>query len=106
MCRRLADIQSRLSHKLPIRLSKQDVPRVLNPKSGDYGDTSGTWQFTIAGSTAKIKAKISDKNFLSQFSSGEIRFHKKDILRVLLKEKQTIKQLRIPGHVNNRSGWM
>lgn len=54
----------------------EDTPiRVLYPKSGNYGQTKGTWQFKVAGQKGSIKAKILDEKFLARYATGYIRFH-------------------------------
>ena len=62
--------------------------KVLNPKSGNYGQTTGTWVFTVAGTKATIKAKIVDQDFLKKYGSGSIRFYQGDKLTVKLLERQ------------------
>ena len=64
--------------------------KVLQPKSGNYGQTRGTWSFTVAGAKGTIKAKISDADFLRKYASGSIRFYQGDRLKVRLKEKQIV----------------
>ncbi len=38
--------------------------KFLSPKSGNYGQTTGTWSFTIAGTKRVIKARITHDEFL------------------------------------------
>jgi hypothetical protein len=63
---------------------------VLNPKSGNYGETKGQWTFKIAGTTRTIKAKITDQNFLANYTNGVIRFYAQDRLKARVHEKQTV----------------
>lgn len=64
--------------------------KILNPKSGNYGQTTGTWSFTIAGTKRVIKARIADKDFLTKYSNGSIRFYQGDTLKVRLLERQVV----------------
>ena len=64
--------------------------KLLRPKSGNYGQTTGTWSFTIAGSNRVIKARITDKAFLRRYASGSIRFYQGDTLKVKLLERQVV----------------
>ena len=78
----------------PIAPSKEvledTTTKMLHPKSGNYGQTTGTWTFTIAGSKRVIRAKITDTTFLSKYSSGTIRFYQSDRLKVKLLERQIV----------------
>jgi hypothetical protein len=65
-------------------------PYMLHPKSGNYGETKGTWTFTIAGTSQTIKAKITDKKFLANYTSGVIRFYAQDLLTAKVHAKQTL----------------
>lgn len=65
-------------------------PYMLHPKSGNYGETKGTWTFTIAGTSQTIKAKITDKKFLANYTSGVIRFYPQDLLTAKVHAKQTL----------------
>lgn len=64
--------------------------KFLSPKSGSYGQTSGTWSFTITGTKRTLKAKITDDGFLQKYSNGTIRFYQGDRLKVRLLERQTV----------------
>lgn len=64
--------------------------RILHPKSGSYGRTTGTYLFREAGRQGKIRAKISDEAFLSRFGVGDIRFNEHDRLKVKLRERQIV----------------
>ena len=48
--------------------------KILNPKSGNYGQTNGSWVFKVAGTKNSLKAKIVDLEFLKQYADGSIRF--------------------------------
>jgi hypothetical protein len=71
-------------------VNEDTIVRVLRPKSGNYGQVKGTWQFYIEGQKGAIKAKISDTDFLLRYSNGEVRFHQSDRLKVKLHERQII----------------
>ena len=75
----------------PIQEILEDTTtKLLSPKSGNYGQTTGTWSFTISGTKRVIKARITAKDFLTKYSDGTIRFYQGDRLKVRLKEKQII----------------
>ena len=64
----------------------------LNPKSGTYGDTEGTWTFTEAGTNKNpFHAKITDEQFLARYGRGAIRFYHDDVLKVKVKREQRLK---------------
>jgi hypothetical protein len=63
---------------------------VLNPKSGNYGETKGQWTFKIAGTTRQIKAKITDRAFLAKYTNRVIRCYAQDQLKARVHEKQTV----------------
>jgi hypothetical protein len=63
---------------------------ILNPKSGNYGETKGLWTFKIAGTSRTIRAKITDKKFLSNYINGVIRFYAQDLLTAKVYEKQRL----------------
>jgi hypothetical protein len=64
----------------------------LNPKSGTYGDTDGTWTFTAAGTNKNpFQARITDKVFLGRYGRGAIRFYRDDVLRAKVKRVQKLK---------------
>ena len=71
-------------------VNEDTVVRVLRPKSGNYGQVKGTWQFHIEGQKGAIKANIRDTDFLLRYANGEIRFHQSDRLKVKLHERQII----------------
>lgn len=73
-----------------VEVLEDTTTKMLHPKSGNYGQTTGTWSFTIAGSNQTIKARITDSNFLAKYSSGSIRFYQSDLLKVRLMETQKI----------------
>jgi hypothetical protein len=96
-----------------VKITKQDVPAikayaepelmdekvevientpvyVLHPKSGNYGESTGQWTFTIAGTRRWLKAKITDAKFLAKYTNGTIRFYSQDRLKARVHEKQTI----------------
>src|SRR4051794_6186365 len=60
---------------------------MLNPKSGNYGETKGSWTFRIAGTARTLKAKITDKKFLANYTNGVIRFYAQDLLTAKVYEK-------------------
>jgi len=64
--------------------------QMLRPKSGNYGEQSGTWTFRVAGTQRSIKATIKHKEFLAKYTSGIIRFYTGDLLKVKVHETQTI----------------
>ncbi len=74
----------------PPEVLEDTTIKMLSPKSGSYGQTTGTWSFTITGTKRIVKAKIIDENFLRQYSNGIIRFYQGDRLKVKLHEKQII----------------
>lgn len=71
-------------------VNEDTVVRMLRPKSGNYWQVKGTWQFHIEGQKGAIQAKIRDSDFLLRYSNGEIRFHQNDRLKVKLHERQII----------------
>jgi len=76
----------------PIRPEKLEntTVQLLRPKSGNYGEQSGTWTFRVAGTQRNIKATIKHKEFLAQYTSGVIRFYSGDLLKAKVHETQTI----------------
>ena len=62
----------------------------LHPKSGNYGEDTGQWVFTIAGTKRTLKAKIADPEFLPRYTDGTIRFYAQDWLKARVHEKQVI----------------
>jgi len=74
----------------PPEVLEDTTVKFLSPKSGSYGQTTGTWSFTITGTKRLVKAKITDEGFLRQYSNGIIRFYLGDRLKVRLRERQTI----------------
>lgn len=64
--------------------------QMLHPKSGNYGEQSGTWTFRVAGTQRNIKATITHKDFLAQYTSGVIRFYTEDLIKARVHEIQTI----------------
>ena len=77
-------------NEIKTEVLEDTTTKILNPKSGNYGQTTGTWSFTIAGTKRVIKAHIADTEFLTKYSSGSIRFYQGDKLRVRLVERQII----------------
>jgi hypothetical protein len=73
-----------------VEVLEDTTTKMLNPKSGNYGQTTGTWNFTIAGTHRSIKARIVHKEFLKKYSDGSIRFYQGDRLKVRLRERQVI----------------
>jgi hypothetical protein len=64
----------------------------LNPKSGTYGETEGSWTFTRAGTKKNpFRARISDERFLARYGRGAIRFYHDDVLKVKLRAEQRFK---------------
>lgn len=64
----------------------------LNPKSGTYGDTEGTWTFTLAGTSKNpFHAKITDEKFLARYGRGAIRFYHDDVLKAKVKREQRLR---------------
>jgi hypothetical protein len=64
----------------------------LNPKTGTYGDTEGTWTFTQAGSNKNpFRARITDEKFLGRYGRGAIRFYHDDVLKARVKREQRLK---------------
>jgi len=76
--------------EVKIEVLEGTTTKILKPKSGNYGQTTGVWIFTIAGTKSVIKAHISDKDFLTKYSSGSIRFYQDDRLKVKLLERQVV----------------
>jgi len=72
-------------------LVENTTTEFLHPKAGTYGETTGTWTFRKAGTKRTLKAKISDKDFLSKFERGTIRFYQGDLLKVELAERQKVR---------------
>jgi hypothetical protein len=68
---------------------------MLNPKSGNYGETTGQWTFKIAGTSRMLKAKITDPTFLAKYTNGVIRFYAQDLLKARVYEKQVIEGSRV-----------
>jgi hypothetical protein len=62
---------------------------MLHPKSGNYGETTGLWTFRIAGTSRTLRAKITDKKFLANYTNGTILFYAQDLLTAKVHEKQT-----------------
>lgn len=89
-----ADVMAVRAYKEPqVEAPKKEILedttiKILNPKSGNYGQTTGVWTFTISGTKQTLKARISDENFLRQYSDGTIRFYQGDKLKVKLVERQ------------------
>ncbi len=73
-----------------VEVLEDTVTRLLNPHLGNYGQTTGTWSFTIAGTKRTLKAKIIDEEFLTKYSNGPMHFYQGDKLKVRLKERQII----------------
>ena len=90
------DMQALRSYSEPPQLTtktevlEDTTTKILNPKSGNYGQTTGAWNFTIAGTKRTIKAHISDERFLRKYSDGSIRFYQEDRLKVRLHERQVV----------------
>jgi hypothetical protein len=87
------DVQAVRAYSEPDAIGKVEIledttVRLLNPKSGSYGQTTGTWSFTIAGTKRVLKAKIADKDFLARFAKGAVRFYQGDRLKARLRERQ------------------
>jgi hypothetical protein len=76
--------------EVKVEVLEDITTKILNPKSGNYGQTTGTWSFTIAGTKRVIKARIVDQEFLTRYSNGSIRFYQGDRLRVRLIERQIV----------------
>lgn len=68
---------------------------MLNPKSGNYGETTGQWTFRIAGTKQSIKAKITDEAFLAKYTNGTIRFYAADLLKVRMHSEQRVEGSRV-----------
>lgn len=64
--------------------------QMLHPKSGNYGEQSGTWTFRVAGTQRSIKATIKHQDFLAKYTSGIIRFYTGDLIKARVHETQTI----------------
>jgi hypothetical protein len=48
------------------------------------------WTFKIAGTSRPLRAKITDKKFLANYTNGVIRFCAQDLLTAKVYEKQTL----------------
>jgi hypothetical protein len=63
---------------------------MLNPRSGNYGETTGQWTLRIAGTKQSIKARITDEAFLTKYTNGVIRFYAADLLNARVHSEQKV----------------
>ena len=64
--------------------NEDTLVRVLRPKSGNYGQVKGTWQFH-RGAKGRDQSEI-----FRRYANGEVRFHQGNRLKVRLRERQII----------------
>lgn len=68
----------------------------LKPKHGSYRGDKGPYSFFINGKDVLSPVYIEDEGFLAQLSTGEVRMHEQDLLKVKLK---TIQKLDVNGEL-------
>jgi CBS-domain-containing membrane protein len=75
---------------LEIEANETESTLLIKPKHGSYRGDKGPYSFFINGRDVISPVYIDDEVFLQRLSSGEVRLHEQDLLKVRLKTIQKL----------------